>query len=1217
VLQAPVTVHQMPLQPEPEPFPLAVDVERAVEYGFSPKPATPVTPSKGARLQDKIKALETAAREKGDVLVQGGIKVFPLMAEEKKVEKQEPVRKEFVPETPLEPFKLENQGEFIPPQFASYNEAPKPYEGVPYMPESRPLEVNANKPFELSQPKAFEYKPIAQRPELVTPISIPERELQTPASGYQASVGESEDELRLSTQEKRHLFEQKIKEVASSGPVERQGYVQLYNPEELAEEEQKDYRTLQAKREMFEQKIQEIQESTLPPLIQRADLTSPKPSAVKHPRPLSTNEVGLEPGTPPEMLFSPKFEGQTSEQRTEAHQSMYQQTQEYDHVSQIRPVSAPKPALVPRPAPKQVYQAPPEPPAPMKQTFSTQIHRESHEQRFQQNYQSQPQQVQQSHYQEVCQQLPPVQQNQNYQTYQTQQQVNLTRPVKQSDFRQEYSAQSGPNFSHTESHQEYSSFSQQGFRRVEPPRPTSQAPPVIKPQPVPPSHFERPAEPEPTFRPIPTVPAPPKPAPKPQAFTSYSTDQHSSTHQKIVQHHHQESRSYQQSYQSTQPPKLVKPIPINAATAAPRQAPPTPSQTTQKQFQPLEPFPFKPEPLRSKPSKVPPPPSPSKFIKGEFRESEYESDDSRIRVKWLPHNGTEDLHYKPVRPTLTPTHGGRNTLGRTPTPPTEFDRPPTIEGPPRPKFQPIERQKDVNVPHTQVVRPKPIQAKPIYTQSRSHDERMHREYYSSEPQTKTYYTAIAGNPIHNAIATETSKHMHMKESSEKSQRIVNVTHTHRVIALDDKRQSQHEKLEPFPYSAPPVSMKTRQRVPPPPTPTRFIPGEFRDSDYESEFDSARIRPVWTPTQNENDPRYRPVRAPQGGRATSVPRNYERVMTPMEFDQGPIMPSKIDVFADRDYYNQTQTLDRSMMRKEKSKTTRDDIDVRNKYTSYKSVAKQQIDNMSNQFKDKAHQFIRDISDQQQSQRTVKRASSVTGERKPQFYRDENRVSEYGTKHIDPDTGLIYFKYDFGYEFGIIFPGEGRKIVGGYRNQPPRNEISSQPTVRQAGDIEVPVLHERSASQQREEAAKKRYSLPAHFAADKPTAETWNQHGRTTPSTPVVLGNVVNQEVPQAPKKAPLWITPLRDIAAVSGQTAKFECIVQCEPHPEIYWTKNGEVLQNCSRSVREFRNGVCRLTIPQTMPFDAGQYSCTAANVQGSTTTTAQLIVPSGTKEVRK
>lgn len=86
---------------------------------------------------------------------------------------------------------------------------------------------------------------------------------------------------------------------------------------------------------------------------------------------------------------------------------------------------------------------------------------------------------------------------------------------------------------------------------------------------------------------------------------------------------------------------------------------------------------------------------------------------------------------------------------------------------------------------------------------------------------------------------------------------------------------------------------------------------------------------------------------------------------------------------------------------------------------------------------------------------------------------------GTKHIDPDTGLIYFKYDFGYEFGIIFPGEGKKIIGGYRDDRSggfqRNEVSARPSIRQAGDIEVPVLHESSL-----EPVNKRYSLPPKFA-----------------------------------------------------------------------------------------------------------------------------------------
>ena len=57
---------------------------------------------------------------------------------------------------------------------------------------------------------------------------------------------------------------------------------------------------------------------------------------------------------------------------------------------------------------------------------------------------------------------------------------------------------------------------------------------------------------------------------------------------------------------------------------------------------------------------------------------------------------------------------------------------------------------------------------------------------------------------------------------------------------------------------------------------------------------------------------------------------------------------------------------------------------------------------------------------------------------------------GTKHIDPDTGLIYFKYDFGYEFGILLPGEGKKTVS-----------SSSKTIqekRRASDIDVPIVHE---------------------------------------------------------------------------------------------------------------------------------------------------------------
>lgn len=423
-----------------------------------------------------------------------------------------------------------------------------------------------------------------------------------------------------------------------------------------------------------------------------------------------------------------------------------------------------------------------------------------------------------------------------------------------------------------------------------------------------------------------------------------------------------------------------------------------------------------------RPAKVPPPPSPSKFIKGDFHESDYESDVSL-------HYPTRS-QYRPVHPNLTPTHGGRSTLGRTPTPPTEFDRPPTFEGPPRPKFEPIDKELETKpaVQPPKVVRPKPVNAKPIpvsysHTQSKQ-DQKVMREYYTSEPVSRTYYTAVAGVPKHmsNAVATETSKTVQMKETSEKSQRTVNMTHTRRVINLDDQKQMRHEeKLEPFPYTAPPVSMRTRQRVPPPPTPTKFIPGEFRESDYESEVEGARIRPVWTPNPyDENDLRYRSVRPALqgGGRACSLPRSYDRVMTPMEFDHGPIMPSKIDILADKELYK-TQTLDRSLAKKQKtrSKTTQDDIQVRNKFSGYKHAAQTQVESMSSQFKTKAHQFIQEIAQHQPQppvKPVIKRASSVqAGDRKPQIYRDESRVSEYGKSFCY--LGIFFWCWIFLFEF----------------------------------------------------------------------------------------------------------------------------------------------------------------------------------------------------------
>lgn len=98
---------------------------------------------------------------------------------------------------------------------------------------------------------------------------------------------------------------------------------------------------------------------------------------------------------------------------------------------------------------------------------------------------------------------------------------------------------------------------------------------------------------------------------------------------------------------------------------------------------------------------------------------------------------------------------------------------------------------------------------------------------------------------------------------------------------------------------------------------------------------------------------------------------------------------------------------------------------------------------------------------------------TNNKKQKNYK--NSTINPGTKCVDPNTGLIYFKYDFGYEFGILFPGEGHKFVANKWN----SAHSPQPltsTTQQLNktplktpyplpgghDLVIPVRHESSST-----------------------------------------------------------------------------------------------------------------------------------------------------------
>ena len=128
------------------------------------------------------------------------------------------------------------------------------------------------------------------------------------------------------------------------------------------------------------------------------------------------------------------------------------------------------------------------------------------------------------------------------------------------------------------------------------------------------------------------------------------------------------------------------------------------------------------------------------------------------------------------------------------------------------------------------------------------------------PPRQSYYEAHGGVPYHNAVGTEMKKTVRMDESTENTRRIVTVQQTSRVIKFGDS-QTHHETQK----SAGPIEghqqMKSSYSVP---TPKKFVQGNFRESDYESDVDTSRIRAKWAPSESETEePRYRKVQPPKG------------------------------------------------------------------------------------------------------------------------------------------------------------------------------------------------------------------------------------------------------------------------------------------------------------------------------------------------------------------
>lgn len=437
----------------------------------------------------------------------------------------------------------------------------------------------------------------------------------------------------------------------------------------------------------------------------------------------------------------------------------------------------------------------------------------------------------------------------------------------------------------------------------------------------------------------------------------------------------------------------------------------------------MESFPYQPD-LTAKPHKpkCPPPPTPSKFVKGEFRESDYESDyEGRTQTVW---GLNESTSYKHVQPVFTSSHAGPHT-GPTPPPPSEFDKIPVSTGPPRPKFEPIEKVQPA--PKPVMFKPKPIQPAPsnyivprevppqtIVIQPGSPPEIA----YAPGPKKTQFYRSTTSAPYHNAIQTETSNIVHFDESTEHCHRTASFQQTHKVIKFGDQYTKKEQKLEPFPYQPEPQRSRGRS-VPPPPTPSKFVPGEFRESDYESEVESTRIKQKWTPSGPVENSQYRRVRPPSSTRSSSVPPPSERVMTPMEFDTQPPVMS-----VSRDYTDGETRREQSTSYKSFSESRSGQImkrshsyeppvktyiqpgppatygyvaDQKLTRSSATKIASQYMDSMTDTFKSKTSRFAQDIMNDV-NKKASEKPILKSGDGDAQVYREESRAAQYGKNYF---------------------------------------------------------------------------------------------------------------------------------------------------------------------------------------------------------------------------
>ncbi|VDI56857.1 titin [Mytilus galloprovincialis] len=90
--------------------------------------------------------------------------------------------------------------------------------------------------------------------------------------------------------------------------------------------------------------------------------------------------------------------------------------------------------------------------------------------------------------------------------------------------------------------------------------------------------------------------------------------------------------------------------------------------------------------------------------------------------------------------------------------------------------------------------------------------------------------------------------------------------------------------------------------------------------------------------------------------------------------------------------------------------------------------------------------------------------------------------------------------------------------------------------------------------------------------------------------------------------PKFVQALKNIETMEGTRVTFEGVVSGKPEPSIKWYREGKELTDKADFEISYNDGRVSLNIPEAFPEDQGQFKCTARNMAGQASSSAELIV---------